>query len=680
MMPSFDIAREPLTKILVVDDREANILSLRAVLEPLDQDIIEARSGTEALRQLLAHDVSVILLDIQMPDLDGFEVARLIRGREKDRHTPIIFLTAFEDHRFTIPEAYSLGAIDYLVKPIVPTILLAKVAFFVELFQKAELLKQLGYKEKAKGEESESRRAAILETALDCIISIDHESRIIEFNPAAESTFGYRKGEVLGQPMTEVIMPARFREAHNRGLAHYLKTREGPLLGKRIEISALRADGSEFPIELSIVPHGSESKPFFTAYLRDITERKEAEEQIRSAMLREQERSDQLREADRRKDEFLAMLAHELRNPLAAVANSLLISRTSGISEQDRNWAQDVMERQIGQLTRLIDDLLDVSRITRGKIKLRKEVLPLEQLIERAVDAIRPQIMQKRQQLSMSFTPGPLWVDVDPARMEQILGNVLTNAVKYTHEAGHIVISTERTAGETVVRIKDNGIGISAEMLPYLFDLFAQADSSLDRSHGGLGIGLTLAKRLVEMHDGAVTATSAGAGQGAEFTIRLPIAEPIAVNEDSADAPRATISKRVLVVDDNQDAAMTLAMLLKRDGHVTQIACSGITALELAVSFRPEIVLLDIGLPEMDGYEIARRLRRSQPANPPLLIAVTGYGQPNDRGRSKEAGFDHHLVKPVDHAELQILCTGAIERGEAERPTMTDRSSLSPMT
>jgi PAS domain S-box-containing protein len=662
-MPPFNIAAEPKTRILVVDDQPANLLSMRAVLEPLDQEIIEAQSGEEALRKLLQHNVSVILLDIQMPGLDGFEVAKLIRGRDKERHTPIIFLTAFEDHRFTIPEAYSLGAVDYLLKPIVPEVLVAKVAFFVELHQKAELLKRLGYEEREKGQESESRKAAILETAMDCIITIDEDSRIVEFNPAAEKTFGYRKEQILGQPMPELIMPVAQRDSYYRGLKRYRETGEGPVLRRRIEMTAVRADGSEFPIELSIVPHGSKAKPLFTAYLRDITERKLAEEKLQSAMVREQERAEQLREADRRKDEFLAMLAHELRNPLAAVSNSLRICRTANVDGDVLQWAQDVMQRQVELLTRLIDDLLDVSRITRGKINLRKEVQPLEVVIERAVEAARPQFDAKGQELHVAIPGGPLWIDADPARIEQILGNLLTNASRYTPEGGRIELEAGREDSEAVVQVTDNGMGITAEMLPHLFDPFAQADSSLDRAHGGLGIGLTLVRALAEMHGGSATAASEGVGRGSQFTVRLPMTDgALPAIEDSPQRP-ASNSSRVLVVDDNHDAALTMAEVLKFDGHETHVVQNGIDALDAFDTFKPDIVLLDIGLPEMNGYEVAVEVRRRQGGVATMLIAVTGYGQSDDRQRSKAAGFDHHLVKPVDISELLALCADAGRRG-----------------
>jgi PAS domain S-box-containing protein len=657
-MRPFQIAQAPRTKILVVDDQPANLLSVRAILEPLDQEIIEARSGEEALRQLLAHDVAVVLLDIQMPGLDGFEVARLIRGREKERYTPIIFLTAFEDHRFTIPEAYDLGAIDYLVKPIIPTILLAKVSFFVELYQKAELLKQYGAEQREKGRESESRRAAILETALDCIISIDHEGRIVEFNPAAETTFGYRKVDVLGQPMPDLIMPARYRALYYKGVKRYLETGEADVLGKRIEITGMRSDGSEFPVELSIVPHGSKSAPLFTAYLRDITERQKAEEELRSAILREQERAEELREADRRKDEFLAMLAHELRNPLAAVANSLQISRLPEIDKESLRWSQEVMSRQVELLTRLMDDLLDVSRITRGKITLKKDIVPLVQLIERAAAAAKPQFEAKRQEFRLMFSEHDgLWIDADPARIEQILGNLLTNATKYTQEGGQIGVSVEQDGNEAVVRVTDNGIGISAEMLPHLFDPFAQAENALDRAHGGLGIGLTLVRSLAEMHGGSATAHSSGLSRGSEFTLRLPLAAAPTEAAVNGSTEISEAGRRILVVDDNQDAAMTLSLVLEVHGHTTRLTCSGRDALTAVKEFEPEVVLLDIGLPEMDGYEVARRIRRMERGHEMCLVAITGYGQPDDRARSREAGFDFHLVKPVDLSELLPLCT-----------------------
>jgi signal transduction histidine kinase/CheY-like chemotaxis protein len=463
--------------------------------------------------------------------------------------------------------------------------------------------------------------------------------------------------------MPELIMPARYRHAHYKGFMHYLQTGMGPVLGTRIELTAIRMDGAEFPVELSIVPHGSRQKPIFTAYLRDITERKRAEKELHDAIDREQERAEQLREADRRKDEFLAMLAHELRNPLAAVANSLQIARTPGIGQNALRWSQEVMERQVSQLTRLIDDLLDVSRITRGKITLRKEVVPLEPLLRRAADAVQSQFDAKRQTLSLHFpdrdTP---WIDVDPARIEQILGNLLTNAMRYTPDGGQIAVEAALEGDEVVVRVSDDGIGIAPEMLPLLFEPFAQADSSLDRAHGGLGIGLTLVRSLAEMHGGTASAASEGIGRGSVFTLRLPIAQNPVQSTLIAQPKPTGDSRRVLVVDDNYDAASTLAMVLQYEEFVTSVVGDGAEAIRAVEKLQPEIVLLDIGLPGIDGYEVARRVRELPSGGDILLIAITGYGQPGDRARAFESGFDHHLVKPVDTLQLIDLCANFQKR------------------
>jgi CheY-like chemotaxis protein len=339
------------------------------------------------------------------------------------------------------------------------------------------------------------------------------------------------------------------------------------------------------------------------------------------------------------------------------VANSLQIARTPGIGQNALQWSQEVMERQVAQLTRLIDDLLDVSRITRGKITLRKEVVPLEPLLRRAADAVQSQFDAKRQTLTLHFpdrdTP---WLDVDPARIEQILGNLLTNAMRYTPEGGRVTVDTALEGDEVVVRVSDDGIGIAPEMLPHLFEPFAQADSSLDRVHGGLGIGLTLVRSLAEMHGGTATAASEGIGRGSEFTLRLPIApNPVQSTPIEELKPNGD-SRRILVVDDNYDAASTLAMVLQYEEFVTSVVGDGAEAIRAVEKLQPEIILLDIGLPEMDGYEVARRVRDLPGGGDILLIAITGYGQPNDRARALASGFDHHLVKPVDTSQLIDLC------------------------
>ena len=383
----------------------------------------------------------------------------------------------------------------------------------------------------------------------------------------------------------------------------------------------------------------------------DITERKRAEE----ALL----------DADRRKDVFLAMLAHELRNPLAAISGATQVFGGTTVEPGDLAWGRGVLERQVRQLSRLIDDLLDVSRINSGKIRLRRESFDAEPVLRSAVEVVRPLLADRKHALSVAVAPGPLRLHADPARVEQILVNLLTNAAKYTESGGRVTVSAAREGGEVTFRVGDNGVGIAADQLPRMFDLFAQGDRSLDRSEGGLGIGLTLVRALAELHGGSVTATSQGAGRGSEFVVRLPAAGP-AEPDPAPEAPardRAVDGSRVLVVDDNADAARGLARLLNRLGHAVRVAHGGPEAIEAAREHRPGVVLLDIGLPGMDGYEVAARLRGEPCCRGALLIAVTGYGQERDRRRAEESGFDHHMVKPVDYDHLIKLLAG-----EAKRP------------
>jgi signal transduction histidine kinase/ActR/RegA family two-component response regulator len=370
------------------------------------------------------------------------------------------------------------------------------------------------------------------------------------------------------------------------------------------------------------------------------------------------QRTQELTQADRRKDEFLAMLAHELRNPLAAARNAVQVMRMLAREDANLRWAGEVVERQVQHLGRLVDDLLDVSRFTSGKVTLRKEPTDLAAVVARAVETARPAVEGRRQKLSVTLPPERLRVDGDPVRLAQVVGNLLNNAAKYTPEGGRIWLTAGREGGEAVLRVRDTGVGIAPEMLPRVFDLFAQADGSLARSEGGLGIGLTLVKSLLEMHGGRVEAHSAGPDQGSEFVVRLPLlpAPQSPADTPEKDGPCVPVPpRRVLVVDDNVDAADSLAKVLALMGHDVRTAHDGPAALEEARDSAPDVVLLDIGLPRMDGYEVARRLREQVAPEHVLLVAMTGYGQDGDRRNSHEAGFDAHLVKPVDLAALEKL-------------------------
>lgn len=382
----------------------------------------------------------------------------------------------------------------------------------------------------------------------------------------------------------------------------------------------------------------------YAKIMRDITDRKRAEMEL------------ELAEADRRKDDFLAMLAHELRNPLAPVLNGLQILRLEQTVSANGQQAIGMIDRLARHLTRLVDDLLDVPRITTGKVSLRKERVELHTAVNHAVETARPLVDSRKHQLSVSLPSESVWLEADPARLTQVLANLLNNAAKYTEPGGHVRLAAERQGSEVIIRVRDTGIGILPEMLPRIFESFVQGDHSIDRAQAGLGIGLTLAKSLVEMHGGRIDARSPGVGKGTEFVVHLPVIPEVRpLVPEAVEKRQATkiAPLRLLVVDDNPDTVASLAMLLRMYGHDVLTADSGPAALASALANDRDVILLDIGLPSIDGYEVARRIRAH--TEKPVLIAMTGYEQPQDREKSKEAGFDYHLTKPVDPDRLQDL-------------------------
>ena len=419
--------------------------------------------------------------------------------------------------------------------------------------------------------------------------------------------------------------------------------------------------------------YGADDQPlYFDGVTLDITERKRMEESLRR-------QAEALREADRRKDDFLATLAHELRNPLAPIRNAVQILALRGDDPVVVAQTNEVMDRQVQQMVRLVDDLLEVSRIGRGKISLQKATVDLAEVVATAVETSRPLIEAHRHKLTVSLPRSPAPVEADATRLAQVLSNLLNNAAKYTEDGGRVDLIVEQAQGEAVVRVRDNGIGIAPEMLPSVFDMFAQIESKTDRSQGGLGIGLTLVRRLVEMHGGKIEAHSAGLGKGSEFLVRLPaLAEPASEAArnpaEHSSAPSANGSRRVLIVDDNVDSAESMAVLLRLYGHEVRLAHDGLTALEEARVFRPDVMFLDLSLPKMDGFEVARRLRPELAMRGMTLVAMTGYGQEEDRRRTREAGFHLHLVKPVDFDALEELLSSLSptqsrnERGRGHAP------------
>jgi signal transduction histidine kinase len=406
----------------------------------------------------------------------------------------------------------------------------------------------------------------------------------------------------------------------------------------------------------------------------DRAERKRLEEELRR-------RAEELLEADRRKDEFLAMLSHELRNPLAPVRNALQLMRLRGTNDPILSQALDIITRQVQHMAQLIEDLLDVTRVTRGKIQLRKERLVLAEPVVHAAEAVRSLMEKRRHHFVVTLPEEPLILEADPVRLEQILVNLLTNAAKYTDPGGRIDLSVARQDSQAVIRVRDTGVGIKPEMQAHIFDLFMQVEHTLDRSEGGLGIGLTLVHRLIGLHGGTIEVASDGPGRGSEFIVRLPActegdlgrSEDRAASSSAGLVETAAEARRILIVDDNRDGAESLAMMLGLWGHEVSIAYDGATALRLANSERPELVFLDIGLPEMDGYTVAQRLRAAPETNGLVLVALTGYGQDEDRRRSERAGFNLHLVKPLDPEVVQELLARSLADLRKATPTLASR-------
>jgi PAS domain S-box-containing protein len=498
------------------------------------------------------------------------------------------------------------------------------------------------------------RHAAWLSTTLrsigDAVIATDADGRLIFMNGVAEALTGWSSALAAGRRLEEVfhIINEETRSSVVNPVTRVLS--EGMVVGLANHTLLIARDGTEHAIDDTAAPirdEGSELKGVVLVF-HDVGDRRRLEKELF-------DRATRLVQADRRKDEFLAMLAHELRNPLASISNSIQLLRMDNAADH-ADWAKDVIDRQVKHLARLIDDLLDVSRITRGLIELRKERIDAASVIESAVCAVRPLVEERKHELTVESTPGTLWCEADPTRVEQMLINLLNNAAKYTEAGGHIQLTARHEGDHISFQVKDDGMGIVRERLEEMFELFAQGDRSIARSEGGLGIGLTVVKRIAELHGGTATAMSEGPGQGSEFTVTLPA---VPAPETVAPAMRACRpdgdrNSRVLIVDDNLDTVNGLARMLKLLGHDIRTAHEGEAAITEALAFRPQFILLDIGLPAMDGYQVARRLR-GVGLEDSVIIAISGYGQEDDRIRSREAGFDHHLVKPVDHDALITL-------------------------
>jgi PAS domain S-box-containing protein len=522
--------------------------------------------------------------------------------------------------------------------------------------------------------DNEERKAAVLESAIDCLITMDHEGRIVDFNPAAEETFGRSRADVVGQSVAETIIPPRLRQAHWEGLSRYLNTGEHRVLGQRIEMPALRADGTEFPVELSITANRAGSgPPFFTAFVRDITQRLRDQQQLQESLA-------QAENASRLKDEFLATLSHELRTPMTAILGwtHMLRQTTSGSSFAERtdDLAQglEVIERNARIQSQIIEDLLDMSRIIAGKIRLDVQAVDVGAVTRAAVDAVRPAADAKRIRLQLIGDPTIKEIHGDPNRLQQVVYNLLTNAIKFTPKDGKVQVVCQRINSHIEISVSDTGIGIKPEFAPFLFERFRQQDASIARRFTGLGLGLAIVKQLVELHGGKVQAASEGEGKGSTFTIHLPvaIALPPALPEDASrrEHPRASDAAgaasddaavstdlsglRILVVDDEPDARELLRRMLTAASANVFIASSAEQALEQLMTHRPHILISDIGMPIEDGYALIRRVRGlpSSLGGATPAIALTAFARSEDRTRAMYAGYNLHLAKPIEPAEL----------------------------
>ncbi len=955
--------------ILIVDDEPKNLTVLETVLNDPGYRLVRAESADQALLALVVEEFALLILDIRMPGMTGFELAEMIKDRKKTARVPIIFLTAYYNEDQHVLAGYETGAVDYLHKPVNAAILRSKVAVFAELHRKnrecgmanrallaevterrraeaqlhdlnetleqrvterteallrtsADLIKSgeryrslfdgsldaiisLGadghfeganpaaleltghtleeltalpflslcvpdQREAAKtafraafchqcitmdtaiitatGERrelfvsgapaivdgavvgvsciardvterkrvevklvaNEAKFRALLESAPDAMVIVDQQGTIVLTNAQTERLFGYGRAELFGQRV-ELLMPARFQDPHVAHRKDYFAASHAREMGAGLELLGQRKDGSEFPIEVSLSPLVTENGLLVSSAIRDITERKRVQATLQvsemryrrlfeaaqdgvlildfhsgkvvdvnpfmtdllghsredfigmelwslglfsdksanEAAVRElqekgylryehlplksragrrvevevvansyqenhhsviqcnirditersrletqlEEKATEVSALHLRKDEFLAMLSHELRSPLAPISNAVqLLGLQQGSETPIQRQARGIIERQLGQLRHLVDDLLEVSRITTGRVQLRQERVAVSDIIHAAVETVRPLIEQRRHELTVSLPPDPIWLHADAARLEQVLVNLLTNAAKYTEEEGQVWLTVEldevapvaelvrvpsgspaiptdraepRTltssaTKEVLIRVRDSGVGITPELLPHIFDLFTQAKRSLDRSQGGLGIGLALVLRLTELHGGRVEASSI-LGQGSVFIVRLPVAptdapqSKLSVSETGQPSTRPL---RVLVVDDNVDTVMSITMLLQASGHEVQSAHDGPTAVQTALDYRPDVMLLDIGLPGLNGHEVAKRIRQQPDLKNLVLVALTGYGQQTDRQTSQQAGFNHHLVKPARFDQLQqILAT-----------------------
>ncbi|TFZ04863.1 response regulator [Ramlibacter rhizophilus] len=788
----------PVAKVLLVDDSPANLLALEAILLELGAQLVRAGSGGEALARTLSEDFAAILLDVHMPDMDGFEAARLIRSRARSRETPILFVTASDSPEPYLEEAYALGAVDFLTKPLHPAVLKGKVSFFIALHRSREELREA----ERTAVNERAFLSAVLDAVQDSIVACDAQGRLTLFNRAtrelhrlapeaiapddwaehygllapggreplapedtplmrALSGEQVRDAEMVvrapdgrlrtllasGQPLydnsgrgklgavvsmhditaereaavtRELVVreqarreaaeaaAQRLRQSEERYRTLFDTMEEGfciievlfdeegraqdcvyleanptfsrhtglrNVVGRRMREMVSHPDpawldaygqvartgqpqrllhqlpGPDRWFDVSITRVGNATHPRVALLGSEVTEQVRAQAALRRV-------ASELAESDQRKTEFLATLAHELRNPLAPLRNGLhLLRHQRDPQASARTWA--MMDRQLGHMVRLIDDLMDIGRVSTGKLDLKRRRVLLRELVDNALESTQAAIEHAHHALSIELPDEPLYLDVDATRIEQVISNLLSNAAKYTPAHGHITLGARAEASEVHLWVQDDGMGIDPGDEARIFQMFTQLRPHQQDMPAGLGIGLALVRAITELHGGTISVHSAGRGAGSRFTVVLPLeagSGQAGKHAGPGGAAPGEATVRVLVVDDNHDAAETLAMILQMDGHVARVAHEGRAALQLAREFDPQVVFLDIGMPGMDGYEVARAMRRqASDGRCPVLVALTGWGAKDDVALAKAAGFDHHLTKPADVAAVEQL-------------------------
>ena len=683
-----EMIMEDQVDILIVDDKPDKLLALEAILEELGQNIVRAMSGREALRHVLQREFAVILLDINMPGMDGFEAASLIRQHRTARHTPIIFITAFGDEPHA-QRSYSLGAVDYILAPVVPEVLKAKVGVFVELFRKsAELKRQSEVRERRA---AQLQKLAQASAAINASLSLDATLRAI--TEAARDVLDARQAlsvATLGHPgerprmavsLDEGSAPSRWQRAElrQRGTDAGLTRLHDLLCARGGPIRMSERELLEHPEWLADDPLGVPIRGVLAAPLTESTGRNMGFIQLGDKLQGDFTEDDEIilvqlaqlgsialqnglnleaREANRLKDEFLATLSHELRTPLNAILGWTRLLRTSPSDPTKLERGFEVIERNVNAQVRMIEDLLDISRITTGKMRLAISTVELEPVISAVLDTLRPAADGKGVTLSAELGDGE--IQGDPERLQQVISNLINNAIKFTPRGGRVEVRLTQNDGDVELEVRDTGEGISSDFLPFVFDRFRQADSSTRRTQGGLGIGLALVRHIVELHGGSVQADSPGRGHGATFTLRLPAmpttarsAEhiPTSAVEDTADVLEGV---RVLVVEDQDDTREMLGEVLRRHRAEVTVVSSAREAFEIISARRPHVLVSDVAMPDEDGFQLIDKLRRLGPdagGDVPAL-ALTAYARKEDHARALAAGFQMHASKPIEPSEL----------------------------